>query len=451
MVDRMHIRRKTYDLLLDWKNRSKGRTAILIDGARRVGKSYLAEEFGKKEYRSFITINFAHTTPAVRDIFENDFMDLDLFFSKLSVLNGVVLYRRESLIIFDEVQRFPKARELIKFLVADGRYDYIETGSLISIKHSVREIVIPSEEEHIYLHPLDFEEFLWALGDETTACFIRDRFEKLEPLGNAVHRKVMNSFRQYMLIGGMPQAVVAYVESKDFEVADRAKKMILDLYRQDISKFADGYEMKVTSIFDRIPAQLSKREKKFNITSLSKDSRTRNYEDAFMWLADGMIINQCFNATDPTVGLSMNLGLSSQKCYMADTGLLVTHALSDSGYMDNYLYKSILLDKLNINEGMLMENVVAQMLRARGHRLFFYSRSDSTDRKNNMEIDFLIKKNNKICPVEVKSSAYVQHSSLDKFTGKFGNRLGRAYVLHTKDVSVKDNIVCIPIYMAMCL
>ncbi|MDR2698342.1 MAG: AAA family ATPase [Candidatus Methanoplasma sp.] len=447
----MHLRRKAYDALLEWKERSRGRTAILIDGARRVGKSYLAEEFGKKEYRSFITINFAHTTPTIKDIFENDLMDLDLFFSKLSVLNGVVLYKRESLIIFDEVQRFPKARELIKFLVADGRYDFIETGSLISIKHNNQEIVIPSEEEHLYLHPLDFEEFLWALGDETTAPFIRDRFEKLEPLGNAVHRKIMNSFRQYVLVGGLPQVVAAYAESKDFAAADRAKKMILNLYRQDISKFAKGYEMKVTAVFDQIPAQLSKKEKKFNITSLSKDSRTRTYEDSFMWLADGMVINQCFNATDPTVGLSMYLDSSSQKCYMADTGLLVTHALSDNDYTDNYFYRSVLLDKLNINEGMLMENVAAQMLRARGHRLFFYSRSNNADRANDIEIDFLIKRSNKICPVEVKSSSYVRHSSLDKFIGKFGGRIGQPYILHTKDLSLRDNMVCIPLYMAICL
>lgn len=447
----MGFRRKAYKKLLEWKSISNGTTALLIDGARRVGKSYLAQEFAEKEYKSFLVINFSNINQSVRDIFENDFMDLELFFNKLSLLFGVTLYRRESLVIFDEVQRYPKARELIKFLVADGRYDYIETGSLISIKHNIKDIVIPSEEEHLMLYPFDFEEFLWALGDDITIPFVKDCFEKRKPLGDAIHRKVMNSFRQYILVGGMPQAVAEYVASKDFAKVDRMKKIILELYRQDITRFAEGYESKVQAIFDEIPSQLTKKEKKFSITSLGKDSKMRTYEDAFMWLTDGMIINNCYNATDPTVGLSMYLDVTSQKCYMADTGLLVTHAFHDNDYMENDLYKAVLLDRLNINEGMLMENIVAQTLRCNGRKLYFYSRSDNKDRKNHMEIDFLISRQKKICPIEVKSSAYNTHSSLDKFRAKFSKRIGQSYILYTKDLKEEGDILYLPIYMAMFL
>lgn len=447
----MELKRKAYQKLLQWKNMSNGNTALLIDGARRVGKSFLAEEFAQKEYKSHLTINFSNVNQAVKDIFENDFMDLDIFFNKLSFIYGVALYKRESLVIFDEVQQYPKARELIKFLVADGRYDYIETGSLISIKHNIKDIVIPSEEEHLLLYPFDFEEFLWAMGDEVTVPFIKDCFDKKKPLGDAAHRKAMNSFRQYMLVGGMPQAIVEYVSSKDFSRVDRIKRTILELYRQDIIRFADGYESKVQAIFDEIPGQLTKKEKKFNITSLGKDSKMRTYEDAFMWLTDGMIINNCYNATDPTVGLSMYMDVTSQKCYMADTGLLVTHAFQDNDYLENDLYKAVLLDRINVNEGMLMENIIAQTLRTNGRKLYFYSRCDSVERKNHMEIDFLITKNKKICPVEVKSSRYNTHSSLDKFREKFKGRIGQSYILYTKDLKYEDDILFLPLYMAMFL
>lgn len=447
----MGLQRKAYQKLLEWKNRSQGRTALLIDGARRVGKSYLAEDFAKNEYRSYMTINFSNINQTVTDIFENDFMDLDLFFNKLSFLYGVKLFQRESLIIFDEVQRYPKARELIKFLVADGRYDYIETGSLISIKHNIKDIVIPSEEEHLSLYPFDFEEFLWAMGDEVTIPFIKECFLKQKALGEAAHRKAMNSFRQYMLVGGMPQAILEYIATKDFARVDRVKHTILALYRQDIIRFATGYESRVQAIFDEIPGQLSKKEKKFNITSLGKDSKMRTYEDAFMWLTDGMIIHNCYNATDPTVGLSMYMDVTSQKCYMADTGLLVTHAFHDNDYMENDLYKAVLLDKINVNEGMLMENIVAQTLRTNGRKLYFYSRNNAVERQNHMEIDFLISKNKKICPVEVKSSRYNTHASLDKFRAKFKGRIGQAYILYTKDLKMEDDILYLPLYMAMFL
>lgn len=447
----MELKRKAYDKLLEWKSFSNGKTALLIDGARRVGKSHLAESFGKNEYRSFMTINFSGANQNVRDIFENDFMDLDLFFNKLSFLYGVPLYKRESLIIFDEVQRYPKARELLKFLVADGRYDYIETGSLISIKHNIKDIVIPSEEEHLLLHPFDFEEFLWALGDEVTVPFIRDCYKRRKPLGDAAHHKAMNSFRQYMLVGGMPQAVVEYAASRDFARVDRVKSTILELYRQDITRFADGYESRVQAIFDEIPAQLAKKEKKFSITSLGRDSKMRTYEDAFMWLTDGMIINNCYNATDPIVGLSMYMDVTSRKCYMADTGLLVTHTFHDNDYMENDLYKAVLLDSISVNQGMLMENIVAQIFRRNGHKLYFYSRCDTVERKNHMEIDFLILQHKRICPVEVKSSRYNSHSSLDKFREKFHGKIGQSYILYTKDLKQEDDILYLPIYMAMFL
>ncbi|HQC55373.1 MAG TPA: AAA family ATPase [Clostridia bacterium] len=447
----MKLKRKAYNTLLKWKEESSGKSAMLITGARRVGKSYLAEEFAKNEYKSYVLINFSKASKELRDIFDNDLMDLDLFFNKLSFMFGVELFERETLFIFDEVQRFPRAREAIKFLVEDGRYDYIETGSLISLKQNIDNIVIPSEEEEMKLYPLDFEEFLWAMGDEISIPFAKICFDKLTPLGAAAHRKLLNSFRQYMLVGGMPQAVTEYVESKSFAKVDRIKKAILRLYRQDITRFAKGYESKVLAIFDEIPGQLSRKEKEFSVSSLEKNARSRTYEDAFMWLTEGMIVNNCYNATDPTVGLSMYLNPATKKCYMLDTGLLVTHAFKDNNYIDNELYKAVLLDKISINEGMLMENVVSQTFVSTGHNLFFYSRNDSLQRQNHMEIDFLIQRNNKICPVEVKSSAYIKHSSIDKFMDKFKGRVGQPYILYTKDVLVKNDIIHLPVYMAMFL
>ncbi len=447
----MILKRKAYNTLLQWKNESNGTTALLIDGARRVGKSYLAQEFAKNEYESYILIDFSIVSEEIKDYFRNDIMDLDLFFNKLTLTFGVELFNRKSVLIFDEVQRFPRAREVIKFLVADGRYDYIETGSLISLKENIEDIVIPSEEEHMNLYPLDFEEFLWALGDTTTIPILKKCFDQLTPLGDAAHRKVMNLFRQYMLVGGMPQAVIEYINSKNFSKVDRTKKIILTLYRQDITRYANGYKARVLAIFDEIPGQLSKKEKKFFLSSLEKNAKSRTYEDAFMWLSDGMITNNCFNANDPTVGLSMYKDNSSQKCYMADTGLLVSHAFRDNDYLSNELYKAVLVDKISVNEGMLMENIVAQMLRTNGHNLYFYSRYDNIERENNMEIDFLILRKNKICPIEVKSSNYITHSSLDKFMKKFKGRYGQPYILYTKDLQVKDNIVYLPVYMALFL
>ncbi len=445
------LKRKIYRDLINWKNNSNGETALMIDGARRVGKSFLCEEFAKNEYKSYIIIDFGLAPQDILDLFINDSSNLDLFFAKLSAFYSTTLYERKSLIIFDEVQQFPKARQLIKYLVADGRYDYLETGSLIRLKKNVQDIIIPSEEEHIEMFPLDFEEFLWAMGDNSTAPLIKQCFDDKKPLGQALHRKVMNDFRQYILVGGMPQAVLEYVKSKDFKAVDKVKRRILKLYKDDVSKFAEGYEDKVFAIFDNIPGQLSKKEKKYKMSSISKTARFCNYEDSFVWLNEAMIVNTCFNATDPNVGLALSSDHSTQKCYMGDTGLLITQTFMDAAYIENDLYKAILFDKLNINEGMIIENIVAQSLRKNGHKLYFYSRSDTNKRENHMEIDFLITRKKKITPIEVKSGNYRSHSSLDKFRNRFSAKLGEPYILYTKDVMLKDGILHLPIYMAMFL
>lgn len=448
--DRM-LKRKIYNELVAWKKNSNGATAMMIDGARRVGKSFIAEAFAKAEYKSYILIDFGNAPKDILDLFVHDSSNLDLFFAKLAAFYSTALYKRESLIIFDEVQQYPRARQLIKYLVADGRFDYLETGSLIRLKKNVQDIIIPSEEDHIEMFPLDFEEFLWAMGDEATYPLIRHCFETKTPLGAALHRKIMNDFRQYILVGGMPQSVLAYVADKDFEASDAAKRRILKLYRDDVVKFAEGYEDKVFAVFDNIPGQLSKKEKKYKLSSLSKQARFRTFEESFVWLNEAMVVNTCFNATDPHVGLALSADNATQKCYMADTGLLVTHTFRDKKYTDNELYRAILFDKLNINEGMLMENIVAQMLRLRRERLYFYSRSDSQKRENHMEIDFVITEGKKISPVEVKSGNYRSHTSLDKFRKHFSSVVGNSYILYTKDVMIKDGIIHLPLYMAALL
>ena len=445
------LKRKIYDQMLSWKQKSNGQTALLIDGARRVGKSYITELFARQEYASHIIIDFGNVSQDILDLFVHDSADLDLFFAKLSAYYSTILHKRDSLIVFDEVQQFPQARQLVKYLVADGRYDYIETGSLIRLKKNTENIIIPSEEEHVEMFPLDFEEFLWALGDEATIPLIRACFEAKRPLGQTLHRKIMNDFRQYMLVGGMPQSVLAYVDGKNFEASDEAKRRILQLYRNDVSKFASGYEEKVYAVFDGIPGQLSKKEKKYKLSSINKNARFRSYEDSFIWLSESMVVNVCFNATDPSVGLALSADHATQKCYMADTGLLVAQTFMDRSFTDNELYRAILFDKLDINEGMIMENIVAQMLRQNGHKLYFYSRSDSVNRENHMEIDFLILEKKKIAPIEVKSGDYRSHGSLDKFRKRFSNKIGTPYILYPKDVMEKDGIWHLPIYMAMFL
>ena len=446
------MKRKIYNKLLEWKQESNGEYALLIDGARRVGKSYIVRQFAEKEYRSCVILDFNLVSKSIKDLFENGLDNLDRFFMYLSNYTGKTLYTRDTLIVFDEVQQYPKARAAIKYLVKDGRYDYIETGSLISIKKNVEGIVIPSEEEHIKMFPMDFEEFLWAMGEEMLMPFIKDCFERKKPLGQLMHRRAMDYFRLYMIVGGMPQAVEKYVETRDFAKVDKLKRRILDLYRSDISKYAKGYDTKVKSIFEEIPSQLQKHEKKFRLSALKEGARARDYETAFFWLDDAMIINSCYNTTEPNVGLNLNKDTNTMKCYMADTGLLISHAFDANEIVSEDLYRKILLDKLEMNSGMIVENIVAQMLRTAGHKLFFYSNSSMTDKDSRMEIDFLIAKSkittrHNISPIEVKSSVRYTLTSLRKCIAKYGSYLSTAYVIHPADLKEEDNIVYLPLYM----
>jgi len=447
------MKRKIYDKLLDWKLNSAGKTALLIDGARRVGKSYIVEEFAKAEYKSYILIDFNIVGDEVLELFKNHLNDLDTLFMYLSGYFNVKLYERESLIIFDEVQLFPRARAAIKYFVQDGRFDFIETGSVVSIKKNVKNIVIPSEERHIKMYPMDFEEFLLAIGNETLIPIIYKHFTELKPLGQAMHRKAMDFFRQYLIVGGMPQAVLEYVSAHDFDKVDQVKRDILTLYRADIRKHANGYEMKVAGIFDEIPAQLKKQEKKFKLSSISKEARFRDYEDALFWLDDAMIINTCYNSSEPNIGLKLNMDRLTLKCYMADTGLLISHAFDEKGIVTEEIYKKLLFDKLEVNKGIIIENIVAQMLACSGHKLYFYSNPSRIDRSSRMEIDFLIAKGkisnrHNISPIEVKSSKNYTLTSIRKFRDKYQSQLYTPYVLHTSDLKTDDGIVFLPVYMA---
>ena len=443
----MDLHRKAYSRLLQWKEQSNGTSAMLIEGARRVGKSYLAKRFAEQEYTSYLYLDFSNIEKEVLDLFENEMNPLDIFFLKLQSFYAVNLKERKSCIIFDEVQMYPRARQMIKHLVADGRYDYIETGSLVSIKQNVQDILIPSEEEAMQLNPLDFEEFLFALNEEMLVQYIQTCFTNRRPLGDALHRKAMNLFRVYMIVGGMPQAVEKYCETKNLSDVNYIKQRILKLYRDDIAKFAKGYEAKVLSIFDQIPEQLTKHEKKFSLASLGKTARYREYEDSFIWLSESKVVNHCYNSTDPNVGINLNTDRLTMKCYMADTGLLITQAIDDGTVIEEEVLKAIMFDKVGINEGMFLENVVSQLLVAAGHKLFFYSRTDKNDFHNNIEIDFLIRKKKKISIVEVKSGEYRKHTSLDRFSQKFSDKVGDKYIIYTKDLKKEEDIVCIPAYM----
>ena len=445
------MKRKIYDSMQKWKEEN-GRTALLIDGARRVGKSYIAQEFAKKEYKSYILIDFNRAPAEITDLFVHYLNDLNMFFLYLSNFYGVKLYERESLIIFDEVQLFPKARAAIKYLVEDWRYDYVETGSLMTIKKNVADIVIPSEERHMKMYPLDFEEFLWALDNDTLMDFIRLCFEEKKPMGQVLHRKTMDYFRQYLIVGGMPQAVKTYRDSHDFDQVDRVKRDILELYRADIIKHAEGYQMKVAQIFDDIPAQLQKHDTKFKFSSLKKEARFREYEDALFWLSDAMITNICYNSTAPNIGLKLNMDRMTLKCYMADTGLLISHAFDENGLVSEEIYKKLLFDKLEVNKGMIMENIVAQMLTASGHKLYFYSNPSRDDASLRMEIDFLTAKSkisnrHNISPIEVKSSKNYTLTSLRKFKEKYKEQLHIPYVLHPNDLKEENGILFLPLYM----
>ena len=446
------MKRKIYAELVNWKKNWAGRTALLLDGARRVGKSYIAEEFARAEYKSYLLIDFNRAGTEVRDLFLHYLDDLDTLFMYLSNYYNIKLYPGESLIIFDEVQLFPQARAAIKYLVGDGRYHYMETGSLMSIKWNVKDIVIPSEERHMKLYPMDFEEFLWAQGNEMLMDMIRRCYDTGKPMGQVMHRKAMDYFRQYMIVGGMPQAVAEYVQSRDFDKVDQVKRDILTLYRSDIAKHAQGYEMKVQSIFDEIPAQLQKHEKKFKLSSLKKNARLRDYEDALFWLDDAMIVNICYNSTAPDIGLKLNMDRMTLKCYMADTGLLISHAFDENGIISQELYKKLLFDKLEVNQGMIVENLVAQMLTAAGHKLYFYSNSSREDKDARMGIDFLAAKSkissrHNISPIEVKSAKNYTLTSLRKFVKKYQEQTYIPYVLHPGDVKEEEEIHFLPLYM----
>ena len=392
----------------------------------------------------------------MRDLFLYDLGDLNTFFLKLTTLFNTKLYERQSLIIFDEVQLFPRARSAVKYLVADGRYDYMETGSLISIRENVKDILIPSEEDQLDMHPMDFEEFLWAVGNETLMDLIRTCFERRKPLGQALHRKAMDLFRQYLIIGGMPQAVSAFAESPDFERVDRIKRRILKLYREDIRKHAGGYAMKVEAIYDEIPSQLKNQNRHFKLSSLKEGARFDEYKDALFWLSDAMIVNNCYNSTEPNIGLNLNRDRTLLKCYMGDTGLLVSHTFDENGIVSEKIYKKLLLGKLEVNMGMIMENVVAQMLTAAGHRLYFYANSSREDAAARMEIDFLTAKSkvsnrHNISPIEVKSGKNYTLTSLRKFRTRYAEQTGTCYVLHTGDVKEEEGIVYLPLYMTSLL
>ena len=446
------MKRKVYKQLQEWKKISGGTSAIMVEGARRIGKSYIVEEFARNEYDDYLLINFRLAPKEVKEWFDLYLEDLDKLLLNLQLHYNKRLKPRRSVVIFDEVQDCPRAREAIKFLVADGRFDYIETGSLISIKKNVKDIVIPSEEETLEMYPMDFEEFMWAMGNETLMPFVEDCFERRVPLGQALHRKAMDLFRLYMVIGGMPQAVLKYNETKDFRKVEAVKRQILTLYRNDIHKYADNAETKVTAIFDEIPGQLQKHEKKFRLSAISSSARMRDYDDAFFWLNDARIVNCCYNTTEPSLGLRLNESRTTLKCYMADTGLLISHAFNDKGTVPVEVYQKLILGKLDINEGMLMENVVAQMLAAAGHKLFFYSKSSNEDAEERMEIDFLIRKSkitnrHNISPIEVKSGKRFSLISLEKCIKKYAEYLSTAFVLYDGDLKVENDIVYLPLYM----
>lgn len=447
----MEIKRKIYKKIVKWKKQANGSKALLIEGARRIGKSTVAEEIGKNEYRSYILIDFNKASKKVRDSFD-DLNNLDIFFQTLSLEYNIRLYERESLIIFDEIQKFPKAREAIKYLVADGRYDYIETGSLISIRENVEGITLPSEERKMKMYPVDFEEFMEYMGEELLMEYIRDCYEKKIALDQKFHAKAMHLFKEYLLVGGMPQAVVAFATNgRDFEAADIEKRDILELYRDDIKKAAKRYNSRVSAIFENIPAYLSTHEKRIVLSEIEEGAVFDKYEDPLFWLDDSMICNLCYKCNDPNVGLALNKNESFVKCYMGDTGLLVSLAFNENEIANQQLYKQIMDEKLSLNEGMLYENVIAQMITSMGKKLYFYTKYNEEKHRNDIEIDFLIsndsKTNYRISPIEVKSSKNYSTTSLSRFKEIFGKKIEGQIIVHPKNFSIAEDIIKIPPYM----
>ncbi len=460
------MKRKLYDQLVIWKTKRHGKSAMMIEGARRVGKSYIVEEFAKNEYKSHIIIDFFKVGDDIKDLFKNYKGNLDMLFTYLSTFYSTKLYPRDSIIVFDEIEFCPAARAAIKYLVEDGRYDYLETGSLLGMQMSTRkklkgsekqeDYLVPSEEEKVVLQPMDFEEFLWALGEENLMEFVRMKFETKEPVGQSMHRKLMDYFRLYMIVGGMPQAVMEYLETRSFEDVDRVKRQILNLYNNCIDQYAGIHTSKVKAIYEAIPGQLQLHEHKFQLSDLHKDARFRDYDSSFFWLRDARMVNLAFNTTEPSIGLGLKQRDNSLKCYMNDTGLMISHSFDERGIVSEQLYQKILKDKLEINSGMLMENIVAQMLAAIGCKLFFYSNPSRENKDDRMEIDFLISKKSitsrhNISPIEVKSSSAFTITSLEKCISKYANYLAQPYIVHTGDLETKGDLLYLPLYMVPCL
>ena len=447
----MEIKRKIYNKIVQWKNQSGGNRALLVEGARRIGKSTVVEEIGRNEYESYILLDFNKASKKIRDAFD-DLNNLDIFFQTLSLEYNVRLYERKSLIIFDEIQKFPKAREAIKYLVADGRYDYIETGSLTSIRENVEEITLPSEERKMKMYPVDFEEFMEYMGEGLLMEYIKECYEKKVALDQKFHAKAMHLLKEYILVGGMPQAVVAFASNnRDFAAADIEKRDILELYRDDIKKAAKKYNSRVSAIFENIPAYLSTHEKRIVLSQIEEGAIFDQYEDPLFWLNDSMICNLCYKCNDPNVGLALNKNDSYVKCYMGDTGLLVSLAFNENEIADQQLYKQIMDEKLSLNEGMLYENVIAQMLTAMGRKLYFYTRYNEEKHRNDIEIDFLVsndsKINYRINPIEVKSSKNYSTTSLGRFKEIYGRKIENQMIIHPKNFSMGDGIMKIPPYM----
>ena len=446
------MKRKIYQKLLEWKRRDARKVALLIDGARRVGKSWIAEEFGKNEYESHLLIDFRLAGDDVKEMFWTQLDRLDDFFFNLSAYYNVRLVKGRSLIIFDEIQFFPRAREAIKWLVKDGRFDYLETGSLVSIGENVKDIQIPSEERRIGLGPMDWEEFLWATGNELLLEALRRAHERGEAPQNAIHRRAMELVRQYMVVGGMPQAVGVFAAERDLAAVDRQKRDILDLYRNDIAKHAGRMAGKVKAIFDGIPSQLNRHDRVYRLSSLGADARLRSYEDAFLWLDDAKVVNTAYNATEPTVGLKASSERSTFKLYMADTGLLTALFFDEDDALRVDIQRRVLYGSLETNLGALMENLAAQMIVAGGRKLYFYAKSDNKNASERMEIDFLVTGNvvgsrHNVSAIEVKKTKRIATSSLDKFRKKFPDRLSRSYIVHTGAYSDEGCVLRLPVYM----
>lgn len=445
------ISRKIYGKMLEWKTTANGTKALLIEGARRIGKSTVAEEFGKKEYKSYVIIDFNKASRKIIECFD-DITNLDIFFQTISLEYNTRLYERESLIIFDEIQKFPKARETIKYLVADGRYDYIETGSLISIQENVESITIPSEERKMKMFPVDFEEFMLYMDEELLLEYIKEHLKEKKPMDLKFHQKAMHLFKEYMLVGGMPQAVVAFKKnSRNFAAADIEKRDIISLYRDDIKKSSKRYNSRVSAIFENIPAYLSTHEKRIILSEIESNATFAKYDDPLFWLDDSMICNLCYKCNDPNVGFALNKNESYVKCYMGDTGLLVSLAFNENEIMEQQLYKQIMDERLSLNQGMIYENMISQMIVAMGKKLYFYTRYSEEKHRNDIEIDFLLsnesKMNFKMYPFEVKSSKNYSAISLGRFKEIYGKKIAVPYIIHPKNYYKDGDIVKIPPYM----